>query len=269
MPDHPSVEGLRSVASTAVEALGIEFTVPGPYGREHRDMAQLVGYILRVEADYLREHGVLRGADGLLRQADVPPDPPYSMVILVPVLEVGEQERLVEGAHPQRQRPGGRGQSMGRCMMAKGCNDLIIAAAKACTHTAETIDHSNPCACGIRWTYNYNIATYEPGRLEVREDEKMPRETTRWYGFMQSWTGDMGTAQIDSALRSSPDRRVPRSLKLPEPVLRLAQAEYDARYPGQPYERMQERGGLSVLEIVALLADRVQRLEQAAAKMGA
>jgi len=50
-----------------------------------------------------------------------------------------------------------------------------------------------------------------------------------------------------------------QSLKLPEPILRLAQAEYDRQYPGQPYERMQERSGLSILEVVALLADTAER----------
>ena len=49
--------------------------------------------------------------------------------------------------------------------------------------------------------------------------------------------------------------------KLPERLLRLAHAEY-VRQCGnrQDYERMQERGGLSVLEVTRLLADYVERL---------
>lgn len=76
---------------------------------------------------------------------------------------------------------------------------------------------------------------------------------------MWSWTGPVGKAQIEDRLT---DRRAPgRSLTLPEPVLRLAQAEYDRQFPGQPYERMQERGGLGILEVVALLADYIERID--------
>jgi hypothetical protein len=65
--------------------------------------------------------------------------------------------------------------------------------------------------------------------------------------------------QVDARLK---ERYPTEHFTLPEEVLRLAQAEYDIRYPDkQPYERMQERGGLSVLEIVGLLADHVERLK--------
>lgn len=48
---------------------------------------------------------------------------------------------------------------------------------------------------------------------------------------------------------------------LPEHVLRLAQAEYERQFGrSQDYERMQERAGLSLLEVVGLLADYVDRL---------
>jgi hypothetical protein len=50
-------------------------------------------------------------------------------------------------------------------------------------------------------------------------------------------------------------------MELPEDILRMAQTEYDDQFPGQPYERMQQRGVLSVLEIVRLMADRILRLE--------
>jgi len=43
--------------------------------------------------------------------------------------------------------------------------------------------------------------------------------------------------------------------------LRLAHAEYERQFDGQSYERMQERGGFSLLEVVRLLADHVERLK--------
>lgn len=52
-----------------------------------------------------------------------------------------------------------------------------------------------------------------------------------------------------------------RTLRLSERIMRLAQDEYDRQFPGQPYERIQQRGGLSVLEVVGLLADHVERLK--------
>lgn len=43
-------------------------------------------------------------------------------------------------------------------------------------------------------------------------------------------------------------------------VLRLAQAEYEHQHGNsQDYERMQERMGLSVTEVIALLADLAER----------
>lgn len=48
-------------------------------------------------------------------------------------------------------------------------------------------------------------------------------------------------------------------LELPEELIRLAQDEYDIQHPGQPYERMQERGGLGVVEMICLLADALER----------
>ena len=82
------------------------------------------------------------------------------------------------------------------------------------------------------------------------------RNGARWYGFLGSWSGSKGRAQIEDRLFRERDTR---STQLPEPILRLAQDEYDRQFPGQPYERMQQRGGLGVLEIIALLADSLER----------
>lgn len=81
----------------------------------------------------------------------------------------------------------------------------------------------------------------------------------RWYGGMfNRSTGESaepsGVVQVEDQI----NRRY--GLHLPEHVLRLAHAEYDRQHPGQPYERMQERGGLGILEVVGLLADYVDRL---------
>jgi hypothetical protein len=46
---------------------------------------------------------------------------------------------------------------------------------------------------------------------------------------------------------------------LPEGILRLAHAEYAKQHPGQSFERIQERGGFGVTEVVALLADAAVR----------
>lgn len=79
----------------------------------------------------------------------------------------------------------------------------------------------------------------------------------KWYGSLQSGQ-PRGVVQTDGFERRL--RRDPR-FTMPEHVLRLAQTEYEMQYgTDQDYERMQERGGLSVLEVVALLADYVERL---------
>lgn len=51
------------------------------------------------------------------------------------------------------------------------------------------------------------------------------------------------------------------SCEISEVILRLAQEEYDKQHPGQPYARMQERGGLSVCEVITLMADHIERLK--------
>ncbi len=80
--------------------------------------------------------------------------------------------------------------------------------------------------------------------------------------YFCSWDKDepKGVMQIDNSLSDLMVRRegVPM---MNETVLRLAHAEYRKQCGSQQdYERMQERGGLSVLEVVRLLADYVERL---------
>jgi hypothetical protein len=66
--------------------------------------------------------------------------------------------------------------------------------------------------------------------------------------------------QVESFLRDH-DRRRGKRFTLPEHVLRLAQAEYERQYgTSMDYERMQERSGLGILEVVGLLADYLDRL---------
>jgi hypothetical protein len=78
----------------------------------------------------------------------------------------------------------------------------------------------------------------------------------RWYGMLSSFKGPTARVQIESPLV---ERYGQRSTTLPEPIVRMAADEYNRHYD-QSYERLQERGGLGVLEIVALLADRCERL---------
>ncbi len=68
----------------------------------------------------------------------------------------------------------------------------------------------------------------------------------------------MGVMQRDDELSDNRVRR--QKPEMSETILRLAHAEYERQYSRQDYERMQERGGLSVLEVVRLLADYVERL---------
>lgn len=91
-----------------------------------------------------------------------------------------------------------------------------------------------------------------------------PRHTKRddmsgqWYGSLSRYSGPAGVVQVESRVRRA-DRG--ERLTLPEHVLRLAQAEYERQHGhDQDYERMQERSGLGILEVVALLADYVDRL---------
>lgn len=49
---------------------------------------------------------------------------------------------------------------------------------------------------------------------------------------------------------------------LPESILLLAHEEYAAQGHSQSFERIQERGGFGVMEVIALLADHLERLKQ-------
>lgn len=82
------------------------------------------------------------------------------------------------------------------------------------------------------------------------------RSGARWYGAISRYEGAKGKVQVEGLVR---DHERGKRLMLPEPILRLAQDEYDHQFPGQPYERMQERGGLGLLEVIGLLADSLER----------
>lgn len=75
----------------------------------------------------------------------------------------------------------------------------------------------------------------------------------RWFMGAGHWNGPKGVTQVPLALK-----RV-ESVTVPEPILRLASAEYDRQFSGQPYERIQERGGFSLMEVINLLADALER----------
>jgi hypothetical protein len=80
--------------------------------------------------------------------------------------------------------------------------------------------------------------------------------------YHANWTeGDNPSRyQIDDDLQERVIRHRKSKPVIPESIQRLAHAEYEKQHPGQNYERMQQRGGLSILEIVRLLADHVERL---------
>ena len=67
----------------------------------------------------------------------------------------------------------------------------------------------------------------------------------RWYGHVYDHDGPMGVVQ-------SQDSRY--SLTLPEAILRRAHEEY-AKHHNQTFERIQERGGFGLTEVIGLLAD--------------
>ena len=84
-----------------------------------------------------------------------------------------------------------------------------------------------------------------------------PHET--WYGTLNHAL-PRGVVQLESSLQDTIRCRDRSRFTLPEGVLRLAHTEYEHQYGHQQdYERMQERGGLGVLEVVALLADLAER----------
>lgn len=80
----------------------------------------------------------------------------------------------------------------------------------------------------------------------------------RWYSTTHS-AKPRGVVQFGQQERDAAYRG--ERYTLPEGILRLAQTEYEHQYGNkQDYERMQERSGLSVMEVIGLLADYVERL---------
>lgn len=69
-----------------------------------------------------------------------------------------------------------------------------------------------------------------------------------------------GVFQVDTDLEPHV-RRSRGNPMLPESILRLAHEEYAKQCPGQDFERIQQRGGFSLFEIVRLLADHCERLK--------
>ena len=49
--------------------------------------------------------------------------------------------------------------------------------------------------------------------------------------------------------------------EISEDIVRLAYAEYHKQHPAQSFERIQERGGFGVHEVIRLLADHIERLK--------
>jgi hypothetical protein len=77
-----------------------------------------------------------------------------------------------------------------------------------------------------------------------------------WYRSCP-WRADVprGVVQVDHRWQRRPHERP----TLPEGILRLAHAEYAKQHHRQSFERIQERGGFGITEVVALLADAAVR----------
>ncbi len=73
--------------------------------------------------------------------------------------------------------------------------------------------------------------------------------TRKWYGHVLDHDGPTGVVQTDTPTRQFP------VLRLPEAILCRAHEEYANQHPGQTYERIQERGGFGLTEVIGLLAD--------------
>jgi hypothetical protein len=77
----------------------------------------------------------------------------------------------------------------------------------------------------------------------------MNQHKRRWYGILGSYEGKQARIQLHRRDYGK------SSDTLPEPIVRAAAAEYNRQGFSQSFERLQERGGLSDTEIIALLAD--------------
>ena len=107
------------------------------------------------------------------------------------------------------------------------------------------------------WEYTYGVNEHSASRTGyVVFVMFKPRHYHADWGDSEP----QGVMQVDNELRESVIRFRGKQPTMNETVLRLAHAEYERQHSGQDYERMQQRGGLSVLEVVRLLADHVERL---------
>lgn len=79
----------------------------------------------------------------------------------------------------------------------------------------------------------------------------MSRRDARWYGTMVC---ERGTPRSPIQVHRWRDQKP----TLPEELVRLASAEYVRQGFGQSHERLCERGGLSDIEIICLLADALE-----------
>lgn len=85
------------------------------------------------------------------------------------------------------------------------------------------------------------------------------RHRARWFMGAGVWKGRRMPWQIPRRWRTG---RAPGdgSDTVPEPIARLAYEEYaNQGHGGQSFERIHERGGFGVTEVVNLLADLIER----------
>ena len=89
------------------------------------------------------------------------------------------------------------------------------------------------------------------------------RWRARWYSRSADKAVVHGPVQTEDRVRSAADGR--QRMTLPMPILEQAWKEYDDQgHGGQSLERLNERSGFGILEVVYLLADRCERLEHRA-----
>lgn len=85
----------------------------------------------------------------------------------------------------------------------------------------------------------------------------------KWYIAGTLDAGEQVPVQIDARLRKREG-----GLTLPKDLVAIAGREYEKQGYSQTFERLCERGGLSILEIIQLMADAVNRLEAAREAQG-
>lgn len=77
---------------------------------------------------------------------------------------------------------------------------------------------------------------------------------SKWYVGNRWEKADKGKVQVGN---------VQGLEKMPETILRRAHREYELRFHGQDYERIQEREGFGVREVIMLLADALETADAA------